>query len=139
MLGAMTFHRWLLLALLALVGLTGCGAGALDPYKLAITAGTAAYQATDATWTRDKAAERDACLAPPTPPAESPACVERVITAWAARSALMKSLYAALHTADLALEIAKAQLALGKPVDLAKVEGAAAAVLDAVQAIQAVK
>lgn len=139
MLAAMTFPRWLLTLTLALACLTGCGASALDPYKIAITAGTAAYQATDATWTRDKAAERDACLAPPTPPAESPACVERVIAAWAARSALLKSLYAALHTADLALEIAKAELALGKPLDLAKVQSAAAAVLDAVQAIQAVR
>lgn len=139
MLGVMHFHRWLLLLVLALPVLAGCMAGPLDPYKLAITAGTAAYQATDATWARDKAAERDACLAPPTPPAESPSCVERVIAAWAARSALLKSLYAALHTADLALEVAKAQLALGKPVSLAQVESAAGAVLDAVQAIQAVK
>ncbi len=135
----MPLRTYLFAALLALaLPMLGC-AHRLDPFKLALTASTSAYEATNTAWSRDKAAERDACLVPPTPPAESPACVERVIAAWAPRSAAVKALYAALLSADRVLAVLAAKDALKEALDLAPLEAAVAAVIEAVQAIQAVK
>lgn len=128
----------LLLALLLSLALTGC-ASRLDPYRVGLTVATSAYQATDAAWARAKAVERDACLVPPTPPAESPACVEGVIARWAPRAAAVESLHAALLVAGEVLAILELQELAKLPLELPRIERAIAAVLAAAQAVQAVR
>ena len=118
--------------------LPGCGAGPLDAYKIGLTVSTSAYEATNAAWTKQKAVEREACLAPPIPPAESPACIETVIARWVPRSTKLRELYAALTSAGLILAILETSEAMKRPLDTAPLEKAIAAVLDAAQAVQAV-
>lgn len=121
----------------ALLLLSGC-MPRLDAFKLALDGTTKVYEATNSAWTKEKAAERDACLAPPVPPAASPACVEEVIARWAPRSAALKSFFAALNMAGMVLSIVETQDILKRPIDLGPLEKAIGDVLIAAQAVQQV-
>lgn len=122
-------------ALLALA-LTGCGLAPLDAARLSLGASTVAYNATNAAATQAKAAERDACLTPPAPPADAPTCVEGVIVRWRPRSAAVQALHAALLSAGAVLALVEALGSRG-PVPatwMARLDAAVAAVLEAATA-----
>lgn len=117
---------------------TGCSLTPGDRARLALTAATVTYNAANVAVTEAKGAEHERCLGAPTPPAAAPACVEGVVERWAARSAAVRALHAALLDARLALGVVEALAAGGAVVDGAAWERLDAAVRATVDAVRAV-
>jgi hypothetical protein len=122
-------------ACLLVLTLAGC-ANPLNSARLVVGSAADFYNATEPRLEAQEKAQLDACLTEATQPAQRPACVEGVVTAWAPTKAALVALDGAISAARLGLLVAAASDATGKPVDAAEVQRLVLAVIEAVTTLQ---
>ena len=124
-------------ACLLALALTGC-ANPLNSARLVVGSAADLYNVSEPRLEAQEKAALDACLTEATQPAQRPACVDGVVTAWAPVKAALVALDGAISAARLGLLVAAASDATGKSLDSAEVQRLVLAVIDAVTALQQV-
>ena len=122
-------------ACLLALALTGC-ANPLNSARLVVGSAADLYNVSEPRLEAQEKAALDACLTEATQPAQRPACVDGVVTAWAPVKAALVALDGAISAARLGLLVAAASDATGKSLDSAEVQRLVLAVIDAVTTLQ---